>query len=619
MEVLQSKISFVITLQKSKRYWYGFLAQDSERIMELLKKIYKEQYIECPQAQRHKSFLIDPRELIKHLPDLKIWRVKHEPGYYVITGPGVFHEGFNSGYNMAEAVNFGIQRWLKYFKNARCCFCLENGCKENMAALKISDDDDANDDDDDESDCDDSNHKSYLLKKQNTRLDPLVFGNTRTTFFIIISPILKFESLQKNLEKEGKKWLSITQQPGRYNYATYSMGIFSCTNLKKRVISSNFIHSKCPRTLENCIVIPFLENNNNNSDLLIQKTASSVNFEKVLKIKYSIFRDICKANGWLQCRRIYDSLFWRKENKTAMNLPPPPLVGSPLAIPINNNTEEQIYSIAFCDNHPSKIYCCLANADGVCVLRSNLNKASEDRQSFWKDLIIPIIGHQYKLITPTQFYLQEIFDLTVEDMVTVNRNLIEILPFSNSVFQNSIELEVFNTLSKRFPLLNLDEIKVEDIARLQILFFKQDLTPFDLNYLSKISLPNLQQSNSFALNICFKEQHWKIMIVDKFGQSHGCIERYVNYNKTNVNNEISILTKNLLLNDNDKLICSGELSNIINKKEKIFFVKAPSYETRDFDSKKMIKDAQTVLACYDDTKKRINSNKDPKPIKKLKR
>jgi len=214
-----------------------------------------------------------------------------------------------------------------------------------------------------------------------------------------------------------------------------------------------------------------------------------------------------------------------------MSLPPPPLVGSLLAVSIN--TEEQIYSIAFCDHHPSKIYCCLANADGVCILRSNFNKASEDRQSFWKDLIMPIIagGHQqYKLITPTQFYLQEIFDLTVEDMITVNRNLIEILPFANSVFQNSIELEVFNTLSKRFPLLYLDEIKAEDIARLQILFFKKDLTPFDLNYLSKISLPNLQQSNSYALNICFKEslQHWKIVIVDKFGQSHGCFERYRN-------------------------------------------------------------------------------------------
>jgi len=113
---------------------------------------------------------------------LEVCLVKHEPGYYVITGPGVFHEGFNSGYNMAEAVNFGIQRWLKYFKNTRCCFCLDNGWKENMAALKISGDYDANNDDDNESDCDESNHKSYLLKKQNTRLDPLVFGNTRTTF-----------------------------------------------------------------------------------------------------------------------------------------------------------------------------------------------------------------------------------------------------------------------------------------------------------------------------------------------------------------------------------------------------------------------------------------------------
>ena len=77
--------------------------------------------------------------------------------------------------------------------------------------------------------------------------------------------------------------------------------------------------------------------------------------------------------------------------------------------------------------------------------------------------------------------------------------------------------------------LNKLEIKVEDTARLQMLLYKKDLTPFDFNYISKISSPPDQQSNFYGLNICFNKDNlppWKMMIVDKFGQSHGCIERY---------------------------------------------------------------------------------------------
>jgi len=39
-------------------------------------------------------------------------RVIQPAGSYVITGPGVLHEGFNSGENIAEAINFAIPEWL---------------------------------------------------------------------------------------------------------------------------------------------------------------------------------------------------------------------------------------------------------------------------------------------------------------------------------------------------------------------------------------------------------------------------------------------------------------------------------------------------------------------------
>lgn len=143
----------------------------------------------------------------------------------------------------------GFSDGLKYLKNARCCFCLENGWKENSAAHSLAEKDD-------ESDCEDSNHKSFLREKE----EPLVFGDTRTPYFIIITPVLQFESLLEQMQIEGGNHLNITQKTERYNFQTYAMATFHCLNLKKRIVSSNFIHKSCPTSLHNCIATPFFEN-----------------------------------------------------------------------------------------------------------------------------------------------------------------------------------------------------------------------------------------------------------------------------------------------------------------------------------------------------------------------
>lgn len=50
-------------------------------------------------------------------------QIIQNPGEFVISFSGAYHQGFNLGLNLAEAVNFGTRRWLNFVTKFEMCQC----------------------------------------------------------------------------------------------------------------------------------------------------------------------------------------------------------------------------------------------------------------------------------------------------------------------------------------------------------------------------------------------------------------------------------------------------------------------------------------------------------------
>ena len=76
----------------------------------------------CGQFLRHKTYLISPA-LLQSQFNIKVNKLVHHEGEFVITYPYGYHSGYNLGYNCAESVNFATESWLEYGRIAKKCDC----------------------------------------------------------------------------------------------------------------------------------------------------------------------------------------------------------------------------------------------------------------------------------------------------------------------------------------------------------------------------------------------------------------------------------------------------------------------------------------------------------------
>lgn len=104
------------------KQWYSIAQGDARRFEAAMKTIWPTDAKACDQFLRHKTFLISPSQLLSNF-NIKVNKIVHKPGEFVITFPYGYHSGYNLGYNCAEAVNFGLEEWLEYGRVAKKCDC----------------------------------------------------------------------------------------------------------------------------------------------------------------------------------------------------------------------------------------------------------------------------------------------------------------------------------------------------------------------------------------------------------------------------------------------------------------------------------------------------------------
>ena len=117
------------------KQWYSISQEDARRFEKAMKQAWPGDAKNCDQFLRHKTYLISPDVLQKQY-GVKVNKLVHYEGEFVITYPYGYHSGYNIGYNCAESVNFATESWLEYGRIARKCNCEADNVWVDVAEIE---------------------------------------------------------------------------------------------------------------------------------------------------------------------------------------------------------------------------------------------------------------------------------------------------------------------------------------------------------------------------------------------------------------------------------------------------------------------------------------------------
>eukprot|EP00551_Chaetoceros_affinis_P005460 CAMPEP_0203668398 /NCGR_PEP_ID=MMETSP0090-20130426/5032_1 /ASSEMBLY_ACC=CAM_ASM_001088 /TAXON_ID=426623 /ORGANISM="Chaetoceros affinis, Strain CCMP159" /LENGTH=1263 /DNA_ID=CAMNT_0050532819 /DNA_START=148 /DNA_END=3939 /DNA_ORIENTATION=+ len=116
------------------KYWYAISPKDRGRFESLMASLFSHQSSSCKEFLRHKRSLVSPSILTK--AGIEYTTQVQRAGDIMITYPGSYHFGFNTGFNVAESTNFAVPEWIPLGDEARVCMCHPHSVRIEMNRFK---------------------------------------------------------------------------------------------------------------------------------------------------------------------------------------------------------------------------------------------------------------------------------------------------------------------------------------------------------------------------------------------------------------------------------------------------------------------------------------------------
>ena len=108
----------------ASKVWYTVPGSERERLEEAMRVLLPDLHERNKDLHHQLVTMVDPITLCSPPFRIRIGRVVQRQGEFVVTFPGAYHAGFNTGTNLAEAVNVAIPEWLPHAKKAVAAYAL---------------------------------------------------------------------------------------------------------------------------------------------------------------------------------------------------------------------------------------------------------------------------------------------------------------------------------------------------------------------------------------------------------------------------------------------------------------------------------------------------------------
>jgi len=106
------------------KVWYCVPPDQAYRLERAATELFPQWSVACKNFLRHKVCMMSPKLLATK--GITVRKVVQEERDLIVVFPHAYHSGFNHGFNIAEASNFGTPSWVEHGKRHRACMCSDS-------------------------------------------------------------------------------------------------------------------------------------------------------------------------------------------------------------------------------------------------------------------------------------------------------------------------------------------------------------------------------------------------------------------------------------------------------------------------------------------------------------